>query len=360
MSEIYIKNLSNDENVAGSFRDCLKNASSGDVVSLDPQVFEPFNVYTIDVEGVGILIDKSIVFGAGENRILRFVNSVPTSDRALRVAGTAAKQLEATIRNVMFEDVRTTNSGIGDMYFNYVTLTVDRCAFIGMEANSTSAGVYAINSTVKFLSTLLTSTTGYVLNYSNTATIVTDHCTLVGLVKAGYSAENSIVIPIAAVYNHFVDPDRNCYLLKSDSPYAEGSSFVEAQVDFYDNEYEEDGALGAFELNSSAAETLVATQDGLNVSFENAYPGFNRPVFEVSAGSSRFVATTRSAGYVTEDKGPISLYTFAGDEAVNITTSLPVDTAWIISCFLSLGIPVKNIAEAKTIIPNCVEIFKRQ
>lgn len=351
MATLYITKTSGDATVQGTLEWCIGQATDGDVIELDPAVFNDFTFVYIDVDGRELAITKSLTIRAGGNRTIVLTKGTGTA-RRFRVAGSSSNVIVVTLNRVWSRGFTSSASSTGTMInSNYATLTLNQCCFCACSSAGNNSGLYSSNSQVTLTSSIIEVDAGNAVNYASTGTTVSaTSCTFIGTVKQDMTADDSIAISPAVAGTHLVDTSKMNFNVLSTSPFSEGRMNTTGS-DLNGNSFELDGPLGALQT--------APAYDGVSASYGNG-------VITLAGGSQSSnialnddndtIAYTRAVSVPTgRTTAGFKLYELNGDSFTEINVTVAIDDDWIRAFCLALDIPVKDAVEARQMFGDAID-----
>lgn len=350
MATLYITKTSGDVTTQGTLEWCIDQASDGDVIELDPAVFNDFTFVYIDIDGRELAITKSLTIRAGGNRTIVLTRGNGTA-RRFRIAGSSGNAITVTLTRVWSRGFTSSASSTGTMLnSNYATLTLNQCCFCACSSAGNNSGLYSSNSQVTLTSSIIEVDAGNSVNYASSATVEAVSCTFIGTVKQDMTADDSIAISPAVAGTHLVDTSKMNFNVLSTSPFAEGRTNTTGS-DLNGNSFELDGPLGALQT--------APAYDGVSASYGNG-------VITLTGGSQSLnialndgndtIAYTRAVSVPTgRTSSGFKLYEMNGDSFTEITVTVAIDDDWIRAFCLAIDIPVKDAAEARQMFGDAID-----
>lgn len=355
MATLYITKTSGDATVQGTLEWCINQAADGDVIELDPAVFNDFTFVYIDIDGRELAITKSLTIRAGGNRTIVLTRGNGTA-RRFRIAGSSSNVITVKLNRVWSRGFTSSASSTGTMLnSNYANLTLNQCCFCACSGAGGNAGIYAVNGSVEMTSTIVEVDSGNAVNYGSTATVSATSCTFIGTVKQDMTADDSIAISPAVAATHLVDTTKMNFNVLSTSPFAEGRTNTTGS-DLNGNSFELDGPLGALQT--------APAYDGVSASYGNG-------VITLAGGSQSLnialndgndtIAYTRAVSVPTgRTTAGFRLYEMNGDSFTEINVTVAIDDDWIRAFCLALDIPVKDAAEARAMFGDAIDKWSQK
>lgn len=350
MATLYITKTSGDATTQGTLEWCINQASDGDVIELDPAVFNDFTFVYLDIDGRELAITKSLTIRAGGNRTIVLTRGNGTA-RRFRIAGSSGNVITVTLNRVWSRGFTSSVSSTGTMInSNYATLSLNQCCFCACSSAGNNSGLYSSNSQVTLTSSIIEVDAGNAVNYASSATVEAVSCTFIGTVKQDMTADDSIAISPAAAATHLGDTTKMNFNVLSTSPFAEGRTNTTGS-DLNGNSFELDGPLGALQT--------APAYDGVSASYSNG-------VITLSGGSQSLnialndgndtIAYTRAVSVPTgRSTAGFKLYEMNGDSFTEISVTVAIDDDWIRAFCLAIGVPVKDAAEARAMFGDAID-----
>lgn len=355
MATLYITKTSGDATTQGTLEWCIDQATDGDVIELDPVVFNDFTFVYLDIDGRELAITKSLTIRGGGNRTIVLTKGNGTA-RRFRIAGSSSNVITVTLNRVWSRGFTSSASSTGTMLnSNYATLTLNQCCFCACSSPGNNSGLYSSNSQVTLTSSIIEVDAGNAVNYASSATVEAVSCTFIGTVKQDMTADDSIAISPAVAGAHLVDTSKMNFNVLSTSPFAEGRTNTTGQ-DLNGNSFELDGPLGALQT--------APAHDGVSASYGNGVitlaGGSQSSNIALNDGNDT-IAYTRAVSVPTGRTSPgFKLYEMNGDSFTEINVTVAIDDDWIRAFCLALDIPVKDAAEARAMFGDAIDKWSQR
>lgn len=353
MSTLYITELNGGANVPGTLLNLIQSASSGDTITLSPSFCNSINY--IDINKEEIYINKDLTIDPGEGRVICVKETLGSSNRFLRIAGTTSAPVTVKICGLWVKQWGSSSTSAGLIVNNYANTTLERCLF-GMLSNShATTGLYVPNGSFTMAGCIVDCDDGNSLNYTSSATLDIKDTTFIGGVKSGFSGDHCVVLTQEEATELLPNRGAMNYAPTKTAYYAD-TRITAAPVDVYGNTVPVGGAAGGAGRFPELTAQINGeyNDDDKKIHLTGATPP-RRPVYAIGTNTPAGFSTDKTIKF---GSNPGTLLTFSGDVYAFINVSTSSDFRWYRSCFMALNIPVQSPEDMAAIIPGYKELFK--